>query len=143
MSVGLESNRSEFEQMQTQMEESFAQRGVDPSSGILASLSSQNAIEAAKADAQVRRDAPRQVIQDQTGFLQIGLGQDPSGGVSTALRNQASTDAANAAAAAQASGAATGAAVEATTTALVDYYGNQPSATVAPTPTNVQHTGPR
>jgi hypothetical protein len=108
------------------LNENLAQRGIDPSSGIAASLGSQAELDAAESRAAIRRDAPRLAVEDQRQFLQIGLGQNPGSSMSSALRNQATLTAKNAAGQAQAVGQAWNAAIPAVGRAI-DAYVNQPT----------------
>ena len=43
------------------------------------------AISSAEARASIRREAPRQAIEDQSRFLQIGMGQNPGSSVGDEL----------------------------------------------------------
>lgn len=71
----------------TRMDEYLAQRGL-VGSGIEASLKAQTELNAAETKAEIRRDAPRLAAEDQSHFLQIGLGQNPTSSVSQTLSQQ-------------------------------------------------------
>ena len=111
------------------MEESLAQRGIDPSSGLSASLRAQAELGAAEERASIRRDAPRLAAEDQREFLQIGLGKNPASSVSEALAAQtnvataaATTAAATSRADSKAAGDAAAAAIPAVGQAITAYY---------------------
>lgn len=87
--VGLEQFQKEYQTGLTRLNENLAQRGIDPSSGIQASLESQAELSAAETRASIRRDAPQQAAEDKSRFLQIGLGQNPASSVSGALSQSA------------------------------------------------------
>ena len=57
-----------------QMNQQLAQRGMD-TSGVGAELSMQGMFQSEAMKAQARQDAPRQVAEQQAGFLGLGLGQ--------------------------------------------------------------------
>jgi len=86
--VGLETFEQQYQTRLQRMEENFAQRGIDPSSGLAASMEAQAELAAAETRAGIRRDAPRQAVEDKSRFLQIGLGQNPASSVSGALSQQ-------------------------------------------------------
>ena len=86
---GLENFQQEQQVRTERMQETFAQRGIDPSSGIAMSLEAQSELEGAEHRAKIRSDAPRQAAEDKTRFLQIGLGQNPASATQGALSNQA------------------------------------------------------
>ena len=83
--VGVEKFNEEFQVGMKRIDESFAQRGIDPSSGIAGSIKSQAELNAAETRAGIRREAPRQATEDQSRFLQIGMGQNPGSSVSSTL----------------------------------------------------------
>jgi hypothetical protein len=127
-SVGLEAFEQENDIRMSNLDEMFAQRGIDPSSGIAASLEAQGELGAAETRAGIRRDAPRAAAEDQSRFLQIGLGQNPASSVSSAMANrtsvasqQAGIAAKNAASASKASGEAFQAAIPAIGKAIDAY----------------------
>ena len=86
--VGVEKFNEEFQTSLQRIDESFAQRGIDPSSGISSSIKSQAELDAAETRAGIRREAPRQAVEDQGRFLQIGLGQNPGSSISSTLSQQ-------------------------------------------------------
>ena len=119
--IGLETFEEQYQTGLQRMEETFAQRGIDTSSGIALSLASQGELNAAETRAQIRRDAPRQAIEDKTRFLQIGLGQNPASSLSNTLANQASNMQTTSNYAQQAAGEAVGSAISATGKAIDAY----------------------
>lgn len=120
-SIGLENFEKQFQTGITRMEESLAQRGIDPSSGLSASLMAQAELGAAEERASIRRDAPRLAAEDQREFLQIGLGQDPASSVSSALAAQANSTATDSRADSKAAGDAAAAAIPAIGQAITAY----------------------
>tara|TARA_R110000851_G_C13101812_1_gene568633 strand:+ start:10022 stop:10663 length:642 start_codon:yes stop_codon:yes gene_type:complete len=124
--IGLENFAQEQQTAMTRLDESLAQRGLDPASGISASLRSQSELDAAEGRASIRRDAPRQVAEDKSRFLQIGLGQNPGSSLSNELSSQARSATQRATSSEQAAGTAISSAVSTAGTALVDYY-NKPA----------------
>lgn len=88
---GLEAFNAEFQKAQDDVATSLAQRGITDS-GLAAQLEQQGAVTAAENRAAIRMDAPSKVAELQSNFLQIGLGQDPSGDIAgTLARNTNST----------------------------------------------------
>ena len=87
-SVGLETFETQYQTALKRLDEDFAQRGIDPQSGIALSLRDQAELDAAETRAGIRRDAPRMAAQDQQNFLQIGMGSDPSNSMSQTLADQ-------------------------------------------------------
>lgn len=138
--IGLEAFQQEQEAAMARIDESLVQRGIDPSSGIAASLEAQTELDAAEGRAEIRRDAPRQAAEDKSRFLQIGLGQNPGQSMSQALSNQASASQQRATMQQQAAGQAVGSAINTVGTALVD-YANTPPAAVKPPPAPMITTG--
>ena len=130
--LGLETFAQEQQAAMTRLDESLAQRGIDPSSGIQASLTAQSELDAAEGRASIRRDAPRLAAEDQSRFLQIGLGQNPAQSLASTLSSQANSAQARADQAQQVAGQAVGKAVSTVGTALADYY-TQPASTSQPT----------
>ena len=124
-SVGLETFEQQYQTSLQRLDETLAQRGIDPSSGIATSLEAQAEIAAAETRAGIRRDAPRQAMEDKTRFLQIGLGQNPASSVSGALSQQAQVAQQQSAIAQQAEGQAWSQAIPAVGRA-VDAYTNRP-----------------
>jgi len=130
-SVGLEEFETQYQTSLTRLAESFTQRGIDPSSGIGASLESQAELSAAETRAGIRRDAPIKAAEDKSRFLQIGLGQNPGSSMSATMAQQ-STNAANTA---NAANAATSQAISQTIPAIgkaINAYTNR----TPPPPTN-------
>lgn len=88
---GLEAFNAEYQKAQDAVATSLAQRGITDS-GLSAQLEQQGAISAAQSRAAIRMDAPAKVAELQSNFLQIGLGQDPSGDIAgTLARNTNAT----------------------------------------------------
>lgn len=83
-SMGLEAFNLEYQTSQTRMSENLAQRGIAADSGIATSLESQNELGAAETRAGIRRDAASSAAAEKSNFLQIGMGSNPSAGVSNA-----------------------------------------------------------
>tara|TARA_R110000851_G_scaffold158030_2_gene300920 strand:+ start:5860 stop:6480 length:621 start_codon:yes stop_codon:yes gene_type:complete len=124
--VGLEAFEQQYQTGLQRLDESFTQRGIDPSSGIAASLEQQAELGAAETRAGIRREAPRQAAEDKSRFLQIGLGQNPASSVSNSLSQSAKLQQQQAGSAGQAAGQAWGSAIESTGRAI-DAYNTQPS----------------
>ena len=140
--IGLEAFQQEQEAAMARIDESLVQRGIDPSSGIAASLEAQTELDAAEGRAEIRRDAPRQAAEDKSRFLQIGLGQNPGQSMSQTLANQASAAQQRATMQQQAAGQAVGAAINTAGTALADYAKTQTTpAAVKPPPAPMITTG--
>lgn len=116
--VGVEKFNEEFQTGMKRIDESFAQRGIDPSSGIAASVESQAELDAAESRAGIRRDAPRQAREDKRSFLQIGLGQNPSSSLSNTLANTATNQANRASSAQTAAGEAVASSIPAVGNAI-------------------------
>jgi len=123
--VGLEKFNEEFQTSLKRINENFAQRGIDPSSGIASSIKSQANLNAAETRASIRRDAPRQATEDQSRFLQIGLGQNPGSSISSSLAQRSSNLATGANNAANAAGAAWASAIPAVGNAVTAFQ-NRP-----------------
>ena len=87
---GLESFEKEKNLALTDLRENLAQRGI-ATSGISAQLETEVALDSATARAKIRADAPMEVAREKLSFLQVGLGQDPSGGISDALAQNTRT----------------------------------------------------
>jgi len=128
--VGLENFAQEQQTTMARLDESLAQRGLDPASGISASLHAQSELEGAETRAAIRRDAPRAVAEDKSRFLSIGLGQNPGSSLSNEMSNQASESRRRATASEQVAGQAIGSAISTTGSALAD-YANTPDYTTA------------
>ena len=86
---GLQAFNEEAADVQKQVQEDLAQRGIQ-GSGIGASIGRTQQVEDAQSRAQIRVDAPRRAAEEKRGFLQIGLGQNPADNVSSALQSSAS-----------------------------------------------------
>lgn len=119
--VGLEALEAEREKMTQRIQESFAQRGID-TSGVSAATELATELSFAEKRADIRRAAPGQAAEEKRQFLQVGLGQNPGQGVSSALSQRAQTAAANASAQQAVAGKAMQSAVKSVGTALSDYY---------------------
>ena len=137
--IGLETFEQQYQAGLQRLDESFAQRGIDPSSGIAMSLEQQAELNAAEARAGIRRDAPRQATEDKSRFLQIGLGQNPASSVSGALSQQAQVAQQQSTYANQAAGDAWAAAIP-TVGRAIDAYTTKPLA-VGGNPTNQSYSG--
>jgi len=133
--VGVEKFNEEFQVGMKRIDESFAQRGIDPSSGIAGSVKSQAELDAAETRAGIRREAPRQANEDRSRFLQIGMGQNPGSSLSSSLANSATNKANSANNAATAAGNAWGAAIPAAGNAI-EAFAARPSAAPAAPPAN-------
>lgn len=137
--VGIEKFNEEFQTGMKRIDESFAQRGIDPSSGIAGSVKSQAELDAAETRAGIRRDAPRQAREDQRSFLQVGLGQNPGSSLSSSLADSATNKANSANSAATAAGNAWGAAIPAAGNA-VQAWVDKPATTAPPANTWASNT---
>jgi len=107
---GLEAFEKEKDRALTNLRENLDQRGIG-TSGIAAQQETEVALASAEERARIRANAPLDVAREKLGFLQVGLGQDPSGGISNALADSQANAERIANAAAGNAGAATGAAV--------------------------------
>jgi len=124
---GLEAFNKELEFEQTKLNESLAQRGITDS-GVAAQLEAQQSLGAAQTRAQIRMQAPALAAEEQSRFLQIGLGQNPANSVANTLSNQSMMSRQNATAQQQAAGQAAAAAVGElgnAAGALSNYYGGK------------------
>ena len=83
---GLEAFEKEKNIALTNMRENLAQRGID-TSGIAAQQELQVATGSAEERARIRAAAPMEVAKEKLAFLQVGLGQDPSSGLSGAFQD--------------------------------------------------------
>lgn len=129
--VGLETFEQQYQTSLKRMDETFAQRGIDPSSGLAASMEAQAELAAAETRAGIRRDSERQAAEDQSRFLQIGLGQNPASSVSGALSQQTQMAQQQSIAAQQAAGQAWAAAIPAVGQAVTAW--NTPAPTTQAT----------
>ena len=117
---GLEAFQKEQQFAIEQVNESFAQRGIEDSGIALASDIS-FAQEGATQRATIRTQAPALAAEEQLGFLQVGLGQNPGQSYSRSLAEKANRDAGAANQANAAAGRAVGNAVSTAGSALADY----------------------
>ena len=74
VSLGLENQQREFQQVQKEIKRDFAQRGLSDSGAEIA-ITSSNRIDNARTRAEIRSGGERQVAEEQLGFLNIGLNQ--------------------------------------------------------------------
>ena len=135
--AGLEAFQKERDAQMQQLQENLAQRGL-ATSGVTAALERSNAIDTAQTRANIRREAPAKAAEEQSRFLQIGMGLNPSASYSSALSQTAQAQQANANLQAQAAGSAISNAVGTVGSALSDYLRSsnnsttQSSSTIAP-----------
>jgi len=122
--IGLEAIEGEYEVIRTDLERSLAQRGIEDS-GLALSLEKDIAIQEAEAKADIRRTAPAMAAEEQSRFLQIGMGSDPSSSVSTALARRSNVSQQIAAESSKAAGEAIGSTVETIGTGLSDYFASK------------------
>ena len=130
ISQGLEAFEKEKKVAMDNYAESMAERNIDRS-GMTAQVESDVAINSAEARARIRAEAPMQVAQEQSAFLQIGLGQDPDAGMRNAMSGEQTRSASLESTTARNAGIATGAVVSAATDlaqAGLDKWGNRPPA---------------
>lgn len=85
--IGLEAIEGEYEVIRNDLDRSMMQRGITDS-GVALSLEKDLAINEAEAKADIRRMAPSMAAEEQSRFLQIGMGNNPSSSVSQALANR-------------------------------------------------------
>ena len=121
VAAGLEAFEKEREAQMGKLNETLAQRGLS-NSGLAATVATEDAISSAEARASIRREAPRQAREDQSRFLQIGMGQNPGSSVSSTLGSIAANDQTQANQASQAAGQAVSSAVSSTGKAIVQGY---------------------
>lgn len=119
--AGLEAFEEERSNQMAQLDRSLAQRGL-AESGIAATVKTADAINSAEARAGIRRDAQTKAREEQTRFLQIGMGQNPASSVSGTLGNIAQNAQAQAQQASQAAGQAMSSAISSTGKAIVQGY---------------------
>lgn len=129
--TGLEAFETERQANLQRLEESLAQRGLS-GGAIETSLEMQEAIDAAETRAEIRRDAPRMAAEDQTRFLQIGLGQNPTQSVSSTLAQRTQDAAVLARQSEAAAGQAVSSAITATGRAIEAYNRQPPPTTQLP-----------
>lgn len=119
--AGLEAFEEERSNQMAQLDRSLAQRGL-AESGLAATIKTEDAINSAEARAGIRRDAQAKVRDEQTRFLQIGMGQNPGNSVSSTLGSIAQNAQVQAQQASQAAGQAMGSAISTTGKAVVQGY---------------------
>lgn len=131
--AGLEAFQKERDAQMTQLNESLAQRGLS-TSGVQAAVERTNAIDTAQTRASIRREAPAKAAEEQSRFLQIGMGSNPANSYSTALSQVAQQQNTYAQQQQQAAGQAVGSAVSTVGSALADYMnkGNSSSTAISP-----------
>ena len=83
---GIQAHELEMARAKKNLRENLTQRGLQ-SSGLAVDSEQQLALESASERARIRTDAPFKVAEEQSRFLQIGLGQDPSSSVANAISN--------------------------------------------------------
>ena len=121
VAAGLEVFEKEREAQMGKLNETLAQRGLS-NSGLAATVATEDAISSAEARASIRREAPRQAREDQSRFLQIGMGQNPGSSVSSTLGGIAANAQTQANQASEAAGQAMSSAVSSTGKAIVQGY---------------------
>lgn len=121
VAAGLEAFEKEREAQMGKLNETLAQRGLS-NSGLAATVATEDAISSAEARASIRREAPRQAREDQSRFLQIGMGQNPGSSVSSTLGGIATNAQTQANQASQAAGQAMSYAVSSTGKAIAQGY---------------------
>lgn len=121
VAAGLEAFEKEREAQMGKLNETLAQRGLS-NSGLAATVATEDAISSAEARASIRREAPRQAREDQSRFLQIGMGQNPGSSVSSTLGGIAANAQTQANQASQAAGQAMSSAVSSTGKAIAQGY---------------------
>lgn len=121
VAAGLEAFEKEREAQMGKLSETLAQRGLS-NSGLYATVATEDAIASAEARANIRREAPRQAREDQSRFLQIGMGQNPGSSVSSTLGGIAANAQTQANQASQAAGQAMGSAISSTGKAIAQGY---------------------
>jgi len=84
ISQGLEAYEKEKNRAMSDLQDSFAQRGIE-TSGIKAQTDTSVALSSAAERARIRATAPMEVAKEKLGFLQVGLGQNPNAGMRDAL----------------------------------------------------------
>ena len=121
VAAGLEAFEKEREAQMGKLNETLAQRGLS-NSGLAATVATEDAISSAEARASIRREAPRQAREDQSRFLQIGMGQNPGSSVSSTLGGIATNAQTQANQASQAAGQAVSSAVSSTGKVIAQGY---------------------
>lgn len=118
---GLEAFQQEQQAAMQSLEQSLAQRGI-ADSGIAAAAMTQIAQEGAENRATIRAAAPGIVADEQSRFLQMGLGQNPGASMSSALSQRSMQAGQAATAAQQAFGQSMQGAIKTVGTGLADYF---------------------
>ncbi len=119
---GIEAFNKEKEQALTTIREHYAQVGIRPDSGLAVGAETALALTSAVTKADIRATSEQKVAEAKQSFLTAGAARDPSGDLSNTLRTNASNAALRADSANQAAGKAIGTAINATGTALSDYF---------------------
>lgn len=124
--MGLEAFELERNSAMDSLNTYLAQRGISDS-GIATQLNAEADLNSATTRAQIRRQAPAQLAEEQMNFLSIGLGSNPANGVSNTLASQATGKRQLANSAASASGQAWSSAISSVGslvgTGLSTYFG--------------------
>lgn len=137
---GLDAFKKEQEQAMTRVRETLAQRGITDS-GVLAAVETQAEISGAETRAGIRQEAETATMAAKQGFLQIGLNQNPSAGLSAALQNNAMIRANQADSQQRAAAAAWGSTAALATKGVLDYASSQRDPTISSSGVNVS-SGP-
>ena len=120
--TGLEQVEYEFDTIAQRTREALAQRGIDPRSGIGASLELQQDIAEAEAKAETRMTAPLKAAEAKTGFLSVGMGNPAQQNLSSALAGRTAQLSEQAAVQEAAAGKAVQSAITTVGTGLSDYF---------------------
>ncbi|UOF81455.1 hypothetical protein [Caudoviricetes sp.] len=120
---GLEQYNKERDAALTKVNETVAQRGLT-NSGIATQIALDANLASAEQRARIRAEAPLKAAQEQSRFLQIGLGQNPANNVQQVLSSQASQAGADA----RNAGASAGSAIAGIGKAAVNFVANNPFA---------------
>lgn len=125
--LGLEAFELERNNAMDSIETSLAQRGITDS-GVATQIKAEADLGAATTRAQIRRQAPAQLAQEQMNFLAVGQGANPANSVSSTLSQQANSARQTANSAASASGQAWNSAIQSVGslvgTGLSTYFGD-------------------
>lgn len=117
---GLEAVEQERITAMNNLEANLARRGIDTSS-LAANYYRDIEMSTATERARIITEAPQKVAEQQLGFLQVGLGQDPAGTVQNILSNTAANKARSAENAEAGAAQAWAAVGQSATSALSDY----------------------
>lgn len=124
--MGLEAFELERNSAMDSLNTYLAQRGISDS-GIATQLNAEADLNSATTRAQIRRQAPAQLAEEQMNFLSIGLGSNPANSVSNTMASQAAGKRQLANSAASASGQAWSSAISSVGslvgTGLSTYFG--------------------